>query len=137
MSLQTRVEIRQVIPYLYYADGMAALDFLCNAFGFEERLRMPHPNGQLMHGELEAGDQRIMLGTPLDEQGAPSLDVGGRHGAVMCYVDDVDAHHARALEAGAEIAQPPADQPYGDRSYQAIDPEGQVWFFATQLTEPD
>jgi uncharacterized glyoxalase superfamily protein PhnB len=49
----------------------------------------------------------------------------------MCYVQDVDAHHARARAAGAEITTEPADQSYGARSYSATDPEGHVWHFQT------
>ena len=49
------------------------------------------------------------------------------------YVEDVDAHCARAREAGAEIAEEPNDQPYGDRRYAAEDPEGHLWYFATPL----
>ena len=137
MSATTDVQIQQVIPYLYYADGAAAFDFLCAAFGFRERTRVLHGDGQLMHGEIEAGDQLIMLGTPLNEDGRPALDVSGRHGAVMVYVNDVDAHHARAVAAGAIVTQELTDQPYGDRSYSATDPEGQVWFFATHLADSE
>ena len=49
------------------------------------------------------------------------------------YVDDVDAHCERARAAGAEIVGEPADQPYGDRRYEAHDPEGQAWFFAQRV----
>ena len=51
---------------------------------------------------------------------------------VHVYVDDVDAHFERARAAGAEIVQEPADQEYGDRRYDAKDPEGHFWSFATQ-----
>ena len=57
----------------------------------------------------------------------------GRTALVYVYVDDVDAHWARAREAGAEIAEEPNDQPYGDRRYAAEDPEGHLWYFATPL----
>jgi uncharacterized glyoxalase superfamily protein PhnB len=54
---------------------------------------------------------------------------------VHAYVDDVDAHCARARAAGAKIEREPADQEYGDRNYGAIDPEGHRWFFAQKLRD--
>jgi uncharacterized glyoxalase superfamily protein PhnB len=50
---------------------------------------------------------------------------------VYAAVDDVDKHHDRAKAAGAEIVQPPTDQPYGSREYGARDSEGNVWSFGT------
>jgi uncharacterized glyoxalase superfamily protein PhnB len=58
-----------------------------------------------------------------------------RHAQMYCYVDDVDAHYARALAAGATIVAEPQDQPYGARSYRAIDPEGHRFIFATPLSD--
>ena len=113
------------------ADGIRALRFLCEAFGFEERLRMPRPDGTLMHAEAGLGDSVVMLGTPVDDAGKPSVGpVAVRHGSVMCYVDDVDAHHARARDAGATIVTAPYDRPDGLRMFTATDPEGHEWHFA-------
>ena len=56
---------------------------------------------------------------------------------VSCYVDDVDAHYEQAKAAGATILGEPEDQPYGDRSYRAVDPEGHKWFFATHVNDVD
>ena len=47
---------------------------------------------------------------------------------VLVYVDDVDAHHRHAREAGAVILGEPVDQPYG-RLYRAADVEGHRWMF--------
>ena len=54
---------------------------------------------------------------------------------VHVYVDDIDAHHARAKEAGAEITREPEDQFYGDRTYGAKDPQGMSWYFAQHVRE--
>ena len=51
------------------------------------------------------------------------------------YVDDVDANCARARASGATIHQEPTDTPYGDRRYEAEDPEGQRWSFAQRVRE--
>ena len=51
------------------------------------------------------------------------------------YVDDIDAHFARAQAAGTKIISPPADQFWGDRRYEAEDPEGHLWSFHEHLRD--
>ena|ERR671910_2595251 len=121
----------RIAPYLLYEDGAAAIDFLIKAFGFEEVMRMEE-GGVVNHGELRLGDDSIMLGDPgADYEGPNKAD--HRTALVHVYVDDVDAHFGRAKAAGAEIVMEPTDQEYGDRRYDAKDPEGQLWSFATSL----
>ena len=127
-----------ITPYLYYEDGPAAVDFLCRAFGFEEKLVSKRGDGSLLHAEVGYRSNVVMLGTPLDESGEVKSqkalrELGQRHSGVMCVVDDIDAHYERARAAGAEIRSAPQSQEYGGRSYSASDPEGHVWFF----NEPD
>jgi MerR family transcriptional regulator, thiopeptide resistance regulator len=52
---------------------------------------------------------------------------------LVVQVDDVDAHYQQARAAGARIDNEPVDQPYGQREYEARDPEGHRWWFATPL----
>ena len=119
----------RIAPYLLYEDGAAAIDFLTKAFGFEEVARMEE-GGVVNHAELRLGDDTIMLGYPGEDFKSPRN--GGYPGALVhVYVDDVDEHFERAKAAGAEIAAVPTDQEYGDRRYDARDPEGHSWFFAT------
>ncbi len=121
---------QRVIPYLTYADAPAALEFLGKAFGFEERFRMPGPDGKLMHAEMAHCDNVVMLASAVEDMGLASpKDLPARHSLVVVYVDDVDAHHARAKAAGAKILQEPEDQFYGDRTYRVEDPEGHHWSF--------
>ena len=127
---------QRIIPYLNYAGAPAAIEFLCEAFGFEERMRLPMPDGRLGHAELVMGDNVLMLASNFEEMDhATPRELGKRHGAVMCYVDDVDAHHERAKAAGAEIVQELEDKFYGDRSYSALDIEGQYWTFGTHVRD--
>jgi PhnB protein len=123
--------VGRIAPYLLYEDGAAAIDFLIEAFGFEEVMRMEE-GGVVNHAELRLGDDSIMLGDPgADYEGPNKAD--HRTALVHVYVDDVDAHFGRAKAAGAEIVMEPTDQEYGDRRYDAKDPEGQLWSFATSL----
>lgn len=60
-------------------------------------------------------------------------EVGSATGMLNVFVDDVDAHHAHAVSAGATIVYAPTDQTYGQREYSASDLEGRIWSFATRI----
>jgi PhnB protein len=118
----------QIIPYIFYRDVGAALDWLARAFGFTETMRIGTPRGGF-HGEMEFDGQVIMMGQgSADLRMISALDANGATQGVFIYLDAVDAHYERARAAGAEIDKPPEDLPYG-RSYTARDPEGHPWFF--------
>jgi uncharacterized glyoxalase superfamily protein PhnB len=123
--------VGQIAPYLLYEDAAAAIDFLTNAFGFEEVMRMDD-EGVVNHAELRLGDDSVMLGYPGADYKSPKK-ADHRSGLVHVYVDDVDAHFERAKAAGAEIVMEPTDQEYGDRRYDALDLEGQFWSFSAPL----
>lgn len=119
---------QRIVPYLNYADAKAAIEFLINAFGFEQGLLLEGPDGTVGHCELQLGGETVMLASEFGELGLSSpKTLGGVHASVMVYVDDLDAHYARAKAAGAQIVQEPAEQFYGDRTYRALDPEGVGW----------
>jgi|SRR5712691_6424271 len=120
-----------ITPYLLYEDAAAAMDFLGRAFGFEETMRMPAPDGRVGHAEMKLGDGQIMLGQP--EAPTSPKRLGGTPVLMYIYIDGVDAHCERARGAGAEIAQEPRDEEYGDRTYHARDPEGHSWYFAQRI----
>lgn len=136
----------RIVPHLFYRDVAAAADWLAGAFGFNCRLRIADDTGLVVHAELELHDGLVMLGLAREHaHWASPLDLGGQimH-RLFIYVDDVDAHHARAIAAGARITFAPADQWHGERVYEAVDPEGHRWKFAhpifavdqTQLKRP-
>jgi uncharacterized glyoxalase superfamily protein PhnB len=128
-------EYPTVAPYLYYEDAGAAMDWLVNAFGFRERMRMDNDDGRVGHGELELGEGGVvMLGEPGSGYENPNARGGRATAGVHVYVDDVDAHYEHAKAAGAKINTEPTDQEYGDRRYDCEDLEGHDWFFAQQLT---
>lgn len=136
MSAHPQLPSQRIVPYLCYADAPAAIDFLCAAFGFEERYRLTMPDGRLGHAELGYGGDALHLASVWPEMGfASPRDLPARHCQIHMFVDDVDAHFARAREAGATIAAEPEDQFYGDRIYRSIDPEGHRWIFAQRLRE--
>ena len=120
----------EIIPYIFYRDVPAALEWLARAFGFTEGLRVGTPKGG-MHGEMSFRGRRIMMGQGAGQSEMVSpRDAGAATMGVFIYLDDVDAHHARAEAAGAEIIHPPHDESYG-RTYTARDLDGHPWFFTT------
>ncbi len=128
----------------FYDDPHAAIEWLSSAFGFEVRLKVEGDNGEIMHSELCYGDGLVMVsGTsgkgPWQEHYRSPQALGGAvTQALAFFVDDVDAHHARAVAAGAKIARELSTSDYGDdywsdRSYGALDPEGHLWWFMQRM----
>lgn len=121
-----------VTPFLYFADVAAALDWLKEAFGCTERFRLTGPGGVVLHAEVEIGGAPLMVGNfgPRNREQPVTVRSG-----VYAFIEDVEAHCAHARAAGAEILEPPADQPYGDRIYLARDLEGHEWYFAQRVRD--
>ena len=125
-----------VTPYLYIKGASSAVEFYKKVFGAAEILRMPGPNGQIMHAELKIGDSMIMLSDEHPEMGALSpQSVGGTATGLHVYVKNVDAVVKRAVDAGAKLVRPVKDQFYGDRSGTLIDPFGHMWYVATHVED--
>jgi uncharacterized glyoxalase superfamily protein PhnB len=125
----------RISPYLYYEDGATAIDWLTEAFGFRERMRMPGDDGRIMHAELELDGGVVMLAAPQRERFKNPKELDANTSSVYVYVDDVDGHFERARQAGAEILQEPETQPYGDRHYGARDPAGHEWWFGQHVED--
>ena len=120
-----------IYPSLTYNDAAGAIEWLCRAFGFTQRLVVPGPEGRVMHSELTFGDAVVMVGSPQPEQGRIAPPEGGPvHSTLSLFVEDPDAHYARACEAGAKIVHELTDEEYGARGYMAQDPGGHLWYFA-------
>ncbi len=129
------VTAERVIPLLVYRDIQAAHDFLVDAFGFSPGSVEFGPEGDAVHGEVRVGKTTIWLhrATEVYDLDSPQeVDMAGS--GIVVHVSDVDAHFDRALAAGAKIAYEPADQPYGQREYEAQDLEGHRWWFATPFS---
>ena len=112
-----------ISPIIAYRDLRAAIDFLCDAFGFERHAVHEGEDGELVHVELRMGDDVVMPTGP--ELGEPG------HSQTYVVVEDADAHHERASSRGAQITMQLRDTDYGSRDYAAQDPEGNAWYFGT------
>lgn len=128
---------------LYYPDARLAIDWLCEAFGFEVKMCVEGPDGRVVHSQLALGEGLVMVGEPRAERmtysRAPAQVEGANTQNLMVYVDDVEAHFARAKAAGATIVSELATQDYGDwidRGYECDDLGGHHWWFFERLSGP-
>ncbi|MET8750579.1 VOC family protein [Streptomyces sp. NPDC059104] len=120
-----------VFPTLLYRDAGAAIRQLTEAFGFTRVAVYEGDDGAVMHAELAYGNGAVMLGSKGRGGAFDKAMEGAGPSGVYLVVDDVDAHHRRAVEHGVEILMEPTDQDYGSRDYMARDAEGNVWSFGT------
>ena len=125
-----------VIPSLLYADCPAAIEWLCNTFGFEKRAVYPGEGNTIAHAELTFGNGMIMLGSAKEEGFGtfvtpPAKLNNANTQSAYLIVSDSDALHARVVEAGAEIVRALMTTDYGSRDFACRDPEGHIWNFGT------
>lgn len=122
------------------------IDWLCDAFGFEVRLKVEDDKGGIVHSELTYGEGLIMVGPERDDERSKKwgvkfispLTAGGNTQTLMIYVDDLDTHCEQARKAGAKIVDEPTVHDYGedywaDKSYGAVDPEGHIWWISQRM----
>ena len=112
-----------ISPSIPYRDVRAAVDFLCEAFGFERHALHESPDGELAHVELRYGDAVIMPTSA--RRGEPG------HAYTYVVVADADAHHDHAKASGAKITSELQDTDYDSRDYSASDLDGNAWSFGT------
>jgi PhnB protein len=120
-------------PYLSIRGAAQAIEFYKRAFGATERFRMPGPDGKTVgHAEIVIGDSIVMLADEFPQFGNNSPQT--LNGTPVCfglYVKDADAAYQQAVEAGATVLKPIADQFYGDRAGTVQDPFGHRWTLMT------
>ena len=120
-----------VVPVLIYPDVRKAVDWLCEAFGFVERLRI----GENHRSQLTIGDGAVIIADVRHDQRPPRP--GEVTHQVMVRVENVKAHCQRAREHGARILMEPTDFEYGERQYTAEDVAGHQWKFSETLLDVD
>jgi PhnB protein len=128
--------LHTITPHIVVRDAACAAEWYKQAFGAEERSRVPLPGGKLMSVELWFGDSAVMVADEFPELGIRSPQtVGGTSTVLNVYTEDVDALWKRAVEAGAEVLHPLRDQFWGDRHGQLTDPFGHRWGLAQHLRD--
>ena len=119
-----------VSPYLIVSDADRTIKFLEAVFGAREIRRFPGEGARVMHAEVRLNDSIVMMGEPIgDWQPVPAL--------VHVYVANVDETYRRALEAGAESVQEPAQKDDPDKRGGVKDADGISWWISTSTeSEP-
>ncbi len=126
-----------VTPNIVVNGAAKALEFYQKAFGAEETVRMPAPDGGIMHAEFRIGDSVIMLADEMPDMGARSPKAyGGTPVRFYVYVENVDAAWKRAVDAGGKTIMPLQDMFWGDRTGCLEDPFGHLWNLAQHVSDP-
>jgi uncharacterized glyoxalase superfamily protein PhnB len=121
-----RPGINNIAPYFLVNGAAKFMEFLVSAFEGTERIRVPRPDGSILHAEVAVGNSIIEIGDASEQYPQRSM-------TTHLYVPDADATYARALEAGATPVYAPYDEhPSGDRWGEATDPFGNTWYIATR-----
>ena len=125
-----------VIPCLRYRNAPAAIEWLCQTFGFEKQLVVPIEEGTIAHAQLSFGNGMIMLGSVQDTEFGRLMkqpdEIGGAETqSAYVIVADADLVYKRAKAAGAEIVLDIKDEDYGGRGFSCRDLEGHLWNFGT------
>ena len=126
-------DMHTITPHLIVDGAAAAIGFYQKAFNAQEVMRLPGPNGKLMHATIRIEGSPVMLVDEMPEWGALSpKSLKGSPVTIHIFVEDVDAFVARAVAAGAKITMPVDDMFWGDRYGKLEDPFGHQWSVATQ-----
>jgi PhnB protein len=120
-------------PHLVCAGAAEAIEFYGRAFGATEMIRMPGPDGKIMHACVAINGAPVMLVDENKQWGALSpKSLGGTPVTIHLNVADVDKTTSQAIAAGATVVMPVADMFWGDRYGIVEDPFGHRWSIATQ-----
>lgn len=136
MSSIPKQTLCNVIPCMRYRDAPAAIEWLCDTFGFETQLVVPNEDGTIAHAQLAFGNGMIMLGSAFDTEYGRLLkqpsEIGGFvTQSAYLVVNNADLVYGRVLEGGGKILLDIKDEDYGGRGFTCRDPEGHIWSIGT------
>jgi len=133
----TPMNATSVIPCIAYNDALKAIDWLCDAFGFEKHQVFIEENGTVSHAELKLGNVMIMTGSQNHNSPYsklikhPSEVQGFETQSPYVVIEDIDAHYAQAKKHGAKIVTDLKVENYGGKNYTCYDLEGHLWNFGS------
>jgi PhnB protein len=124
-----------VVPHLTVRGAAEAIEWYKKAFGAKEVRRSPGPGGKLMHAEIQIGDSRIFLNDEFPGMGPEAPQKGKSPVTIHLWQEDVDSAFNKAVQAGAEVKFPLADQFWGDRYGVLLDPFGYSWSMGSHIKD--
>jgi PhnB protein len=128
--------IHSLTPHLVCAGAADAIAFYKKAFNAIEEMRLPGPEGKLVHAAIRIGDSMLMLMDEFPEMGGIGpKSLKGSPVTIHLQVEDVDAMVKQAVAAGAKVTMPVEDMFWGDRYGQLEDPFGHHWSVATHTQD--
>ena len=120
--------VKTITARLSVRGAAKAIEFYQQAFGAQLTFMLKTPDGKVMHATMELGHSRFQLGDELPGMNAPSPQkLGGSPIVLHICVENVDELWNRAVAAGAKVTMPLADQFWGARYGQVLDPFGFTW----------
>ena len=125
MTANRSVPVDTVLPHVLYQDLPAAIAWLSKAFGFVEHYHYGEP----MSGAQVYVERAVVMLKQVRGQASPS-DLGFGTQSLTIFVEDVEAHYARAKAASAKILEEPHETVYGEFQYAAEDLDGHHWLFS-------
>jgi len=136
MSTAAKNTRATIIPCLRYRNAPAAIEWLCQTFGFEKQLVVPNEDGTIAHAQLSFGNGMIMLGSVSENEFGRLMkqpdEIGGAETqSAYLIVSDADLIYQRAKTSGAEIILEIKDEDYGGRGFTCRDLEGHLWNIGT------
>ena len=113
-----------------------AIEFYKKAFGAQELVRMPAPDGSLIHAAVKIGDSTVMLVDENPQWGSKSPQtLNGSPVGIHLYVEDADKVFDQAVKAGAKVTFPLENAFWGDRYGKLKDPFGHEWSVGTKIED--
>jgi uncharacterized glyoxalase superfamily protein PhnB len=125
-----------IIPVIQYKNAKAAIEWICESFGFEKHLVVPGEDNTIIHAQLTYGNSMIMLSSENNNEygkliNTPNSLSGINTQAPYIIVEKVDEHYKNAVAKGAKILIEIKDEAYGGRGYTCKDMEGHLWSFGS------
>ena len=125
-----------ITAHLSVRGAEKAIEFYQKAFGAQLLHMHKTPDGRVMHASLKVGDSQLMLADEFPGMGTPSPQaLGGSPVVLNIYVENVDQLFKQAADAGAQVTMPLADQFWGDRYGQIVDPFGHHWALGSHVED--
>ena len=136
LDLSTAMSSSEFRSTLRYHDAAAAIEWLCDAFGFQKQLVVPIEDGTVAHAQLTLGNGMVMLGSAVDTEFGrmikqPNELDGAATQSPYVIVPDADLVYERVKAQGGSIVIEIKDEDYGGRGFSCHDAEGHLWNVGT------